>query len=130
MSLSANIISTLLIFNQFVWSTFATRKGHSTCFPTAYRTRRTIEIIITIPVFWTFNAATLKPVFLYPIDQVLLIGVFSVVYYENLQTCGCLFFDLKGEKRKKKISIRSFNGTNIYRWSLQRKIEKKINRKW
>uniref|UniRef100_A0A1B0BQP1 Uncharacterized protein n=1 Tax=Glossina palpalis gambiensis TaxID=67801 RepID=A0A1B0BQP1_9MUSC len=49
-------------------TTATTRKWNPTRFTASNRTGRTIEIVVAVPILWSFNAAALQPIFLYPVN--------------------------------------------------------------
>lgn len=79
------VITALFIFNDFIRFSLATAKRHAARFPRTYVARRAIEIIVAVPILRTLNAATLQPIFLNPVDEVLLIGILSVMDDKRLE---------------------------------------------
>lgn len=69
---------------------FATRKRDPACFPASHFSRGTVEIIVSVPVFGSFYPATLKPIFLYPIYEILLVRILPVMDDESLESSCCL----------------------------------------
>jgi hypothetical protein len=79
----ANIVAALRIpYPKLFHWLLATGEGHPTCLPCG---RVAIKVNIFIPIPRPFNPTTLKPPLLYPVNKVLLVGVFSVGNDEGLE---------------------------------------------
>lgn len=63
----SNVVPALFILNYLIWTQFTTGERNATRFTTTYGTTATIEVIIGVPVFGTFNPTTL-PLLLDPIN--------------------------------------------------------------
>lgn len=81
----SNVVAALFIFNNFIRFSLATAKRHAARFPRADVARRTIEIIVAVPILRALNTATLQPVFLDPVDEILLIRILAIVNDERLE---------------------------------------------
>lgn len=85
--LLSSIIATLPVLNDVVGIGLATGEWNATSLPTG---GGAVEINIQIPVFEALHSTALQPIFLDPVDEVLKIGVISVLDDHSLQ----LRFDL------------------------------------
>lgn len=103
MRLSAHIISTLFVSYNLFWLSFAAREWDTTSLSAANSQRWAIEVVVVIPVIWTIDTATLKPVFLNPVDEILLIRILSIMSNKCSQTICCLLFYLKMPRKKKQV---------------------------
>lgn len=122
----AHIIAALFVPYNLVGKSFAAREWDTARFPAANGQWRAIEVVVVVPVIWAINSAALQPVFLNPVDEILLIGILTVVSNKRTQTIRCLFFYLtnvikvkafafkKGEKKH----IRDFKHLNwVNQWA-------------
>lgn len=72
---------------------FAARKGHTTRLTTPHCMWRTIEVVVAVPILWAFNATALQPIFLDPINEILLIRILPVVRDKSPQTLRSLLLN-------------------------------------
>lgn len=81
-ALFADIVATLFIFDLLLRTPATAGEGHTTGLPTANCNRGAIEIVIAIPILGPIDATALQPILLYPVNQILLIGILTIVLYE------------------------------------------------
>ena len=79
----------------------ATTGGYTTRFDTAHDFRRTIEIDVALPVSVRIHTATMKPMPLNPIDQILQIRIISITLDHNHQLFFSFVLHLRDSKRNR-----------------------------
>lgn len=85
----------MLVLDHLLRTSAAAGEWHSARLPAANSDRRAIEVVVAVPVLGTINAATLQPILLDPINEILLVCVLAIVANEGLESLGGLVFDLE-----------------------------------
>lgn len=93
-TLLAHIVAALFVLNLLLRTPATAGEGHTTGLATANGNGGAIEVVVAIPILGPVNATALQPILLYPVYEILLIWILTIVLDKGSQTLRGLVLDL------------------------------------